>query len=135
MSPIYCTHLSNVRIPLIPCIYAPHTLFTHLALVHTSSTETHCSCVSCCSQHLEYRVQPVKLEDVLDNVGKMKQDLLSRVLQVNMSLQLVKRCSINYEKASSNCAADGKKQSSPARMTAIKAAIYSLIILCNQSGM
>ena len=42
MSPIRCTHPSNVCISSIPCIYAPHTLFTHLALVHTSSTETHC---------------------------------------------------------------------------------------------
>ena len=48
MLPICCNNLSHVYIPPIPCVYAPHTLFTHLALVCTSSTETYCFCVSCC---------------------------------------------------------------------------------------
>ena len=57
MSPICCTHPSHVRIPPIPCICAPHTLNT------PSSPSS------------------MNLDDVLDNVGKIKQDLLSRVLQ------------------------------------------------------
>ena len=57
MSPICCTHPSHVCIPPIPCICAPHTLNTP---IWPSS---------------------MNLKDVLDNVGKIKQDLLSRVLQ------------------------------------------------------
>ena len=57
ISPICCTHPSHVRILPIPCICAPHTLNT------------------------PFWPSSMNLEDVLDNVGKIKQDLLSRVLQ------------------------------------------------------
>ena len=53
ISPICCTHPSHVCIPPIPCICAPHMLNTP---IWPSS---------------------MNLEDVLDNVGKIKQDLLS----------------------------------------------------------
>ena len=67
ISPICCTHPSHVCIPPIPCICAPHTLNTP---IWPSS---------------------MNLEDVLDNVGKIKQDLLSRVLQSKFVYQQVRK--------------------------------------------
>ena len=46
--------------------------------------------------------------------------------QVNLAVQLVRRCYSRKERATSNCAGRGKKQLSPRRLTAIKEVVYSV---------
>lgn len=71
------------------------------------------------------------LQHILDTDGKIRQEVVSEChraanSQVNLAVQLVKRCYNRYERATSNCAGIGKKQLSPTRMEAIKDAIYSI---------
>ena len=83
MSPICCTLPSHVCIPLFLVSVHPTPLYPSGPLPHQQHWNPMflCQLLHEPSQHLHYGVQPVNLEDRLDNVGKIKQDMLSGVLQ------------------------------------------------------
>ena len=81
----------------------PH-LFTHLALFHTSSTETHCvSCVLCQllhepSQHLQYGLQPLNWRTYLIILARSNKSCSQECCKANLhartSMQLTVALSI-----------------------------------------